>query len=288
MLHSFVPPIFWLVIVLSAPGTILEIRVTPNNLNKHPYGFTVSTNATRDGVAFHVAIAAKTEDIYPDSGAGLQTVTHKKDGRGLHISSESLKPAVQIILKKERRVWQADFTVARDILKDPDVYFVFNVLTHETIKGKSITMPSVDCYQMRLQEFVSDAPLRYYDAQYDLPFFLPASWKGYSVLHQEWDGGGAWRGPIIVFRNPQWRTNDPYQDIPVMVFTRSQWEVCGKNGGFFPYAAGVITEMWHNPKYVFGIYSRYNAADSVKGWTEAAEIVDGNRDANDMPHLHSE
>jgi len=32
------------------------------------------------------------------------------------------------------------------------------------------------------------------------------------------------RGPVIILRNPQWKTNDLYQDIPVMVFTRAQWD----------------------------------------------------------------
>ena len=105
------------------------------------------------------------------------------------------------------------------------------------------------------------------------------------MLIQQWNGGEAWRGPIIVLRHPQWKADDPRQDIPIMVFTRSQWEACGHDGRFFPYAGGVIYEMRHNRKYVFGIYSRYNAADSVKGWKEAAGIVEWNRAAG-APHLH--
>jgi len=141
------------------------------------------------------------------------------------------------------------------------------------------------CVTLNVLDHSSIVPVFYHNAQYDFTFFLPASWKGYSMLIQQWNGGEAWRGPIIVLRHPQWKADDPRQDIPIMVFTRSQWEACGHDGRFFPYAGGVIYEMRHNRKYVFGIYSRYNAADSVKGWKEAAGIVEWNRAAG-APHLH--
>src|SRR6266480_3431149 len=132
------------------------------------------------------------------------------------------------------------------------------------------------CGSLNAPNHPSDLPLRYNNAEYDFTFFLPANWKGYSMLIQQWDGAEAWHGPIIVLRHPQWKADDLYQDIPIMVFTRSKGEACGRDGGFFPYAGGVIDEMRHNRKYVFGIYSRYNAADEVKGWKEAADIVGRN------------
>ncbi len=69
-----------------------------------------------------------------------------------------------------------------------------------------------------------------------------------------------------------------------MVFTRRQWESVHE-GEFFPYAGGVISELWHSPYYVFGIYSRYNFDDSVKGWGEAEEIIHRNRPVN-SPHVY--
>ncbi len=69
-----------------------------------------------------------------------------------------------------------------------------------------------------------------------------------------------------------------------MVFTRSQWED-EIQGNFFPYAGGVIDEMWHNSKYVFGIYSRYSWYE-LKGWQEVGNIVTRNCAAHDMTHLH--
>jgi hypothetical protein len=60
------------------------------------------------------------------------------------------------------------------------------------------------------------------------------------------------------------------------VFTHRQWED-ETNGAFFPYAGGVIHELGHSHEYVFGIYSRYNADDSVREWQEASGIVARNQ-----------
>ncbi|HWD92553.1 MAG TPA: hypothetical protein VG938_09400 [Verrucomicrobiae bacterium] len=138
-------------------------------------------------------------------------------------------------------------------------------------------------------------PLRYHDSQYDLTFSLPASWKGYSILKQQWTGEAyspekdtdvvRGRGPIIIFRNPQWKTNDRYQDIPIYIFTRQQWDDSHLRYDAVG-AGGIILELWHDDKYVFGMHSRYNTDDSVKGWKEAEEIVRQNCAAHPGPHLH--
>lgn len=152
------------------------------------------------------------------------------------------------------------------------------------------------CGGVNVSDHPSDAPLVYRNPQYDFTFSLPAGWRGYSVLRQQWDGVSyspakdttavIAHGTIIVLRHPQWQADDPWQDIPIMVFTRGQWEA-DKQGRFSIGAGGFDEEIGHNRKYVFGISSRFNAADSVKGWREATDIVDRNRAAN-APHLHPE
>jgi hypothetical protein len=141
----------------------------------------------------------------------------------------------------------------------------------------------------------SALPLRYHNKEYGLVFSLPPSWQGYSVLSHQWEGISyspakdatvvTAQGLMIVLRHPQWTANDPYQDIPLMVFTRSQWN-SGKRGGFGVGDGGFDEEMWHNQKYVFAMSSRYNAADDVKGWKEVADIVEQNHAANSMPSLY--
>ena len=139
----------------------------------------------------------------------------------------------------------------------------------------------------------SDLPLRYHNAQYGFTFFLPANWKGYSILIQQWNAElrsadyqtviGIESGPAIVLRNPQWKASEPYQDIPILVFTHSQWDAV-KPQRLFVGAGGSNDEISHNAKYVFGINSRHNW-DELKGWEETGKIVQQNVAAG-RPHLY--
>lgn len=155
------------------------------------------------------------------------------------------------------------------------------------------------CGSLNVPNHPSDLPLRYHNAQYGLTFFLPSNWQGYSVLTQQWNSERyspaadktvvADHGPMITLRHPQWEASALYQDIPILVFTRSQWDALHQ-GKIWPslYAGGVMDEMWHNRRFVFGISSRYNANDSVKDWKEVADVVERNRAANDATRLYSE
>jgi len=71
----------------------------------------------------------------------------------------------------------------------------------------------------------------YTNAQYGFNFSLPESWEGYSIITSEWDGNPPGsgtiteQGPIISIRNPKWTKENSYQDIPIMIFTLTQWEL---------------------------------------------------------------
>jgi hypothetical protein len=127
----------------------------------------------------------------------------------------------------------------------------------------------------------------YHNSQYHLDFSLQQSWRGYSVIIQEWESQAykpsldqdvmVGHGPIILLRNPAWKADDPQQDIPIFVFTREQWSADMQNGIF---AGGVMEEISHNARFVFGIHSRFNWDESVKGREEAQEIVDRNEAAS--------
>ena len=145
----------------------------------------------------------------------------------------------------------------------------------------------------------SGLPLRYHNAQYDFTFFLAERWRGYSVLIQQWEGVKysptadkqivVGDGPMITLRHPQWQASARYQDIPILVFTRAQWDALHQ-GKLWPslFAGGIMHELWHNRKYVFALSSRYNADDSVKDWREVANIVEQNCAVHKMPRLYSE
>jgi len=155
------------------------------------------------------------------------------------------------------------------------------------------------CGSLNAPNHPSDLTLCYHNAQYGLSFFLPANWQGYSVLIQQWEGVTysaaedktvvVGHGPMIVLRHPQWKASAPSQDIPILVFTHPQWDAL-HHGNLWPslYAGGAMDGTWHNRKYVFGMSSRYNAADEVKDWKEVGDIVERNHAANNMPRLYAE
>ena len=163
--------------------------------------------------------------------------------------------------------------------------------------------PGADLSQLKIGQRLYYAPnplpVRYHNARYDLTFYLPAGWQGYSVSIQQLEDEKyspaedsqivVGHTPMITLRHPQWRVGAPYQDIPILVFTRLQWDAL-HHGELWPsaFAGGAMEELWHTERFVFAMSSRYNAADEIRGWKEVAEIVEENRVANTMPHLYPE
>jgi hypothetical protein len=115
---------------------------------------------------------------------------------------------------------------------------------------------------------------------------LTEQWEGETYLREKDTDVVLARGSIIVLRNPQWETNNLYQDIPIYIFTRQQWDDIYPGKYDAAGAGGVIYELWHNDKYVFGIHSRFNTDDSVNGWKEVQDTVNQNCAAHPEPHLH--
>lgn len=128
----------------------------------------------------------------------------------------------------------------------------------------------------------------YRDIQYGFRFSLPESWQGYSVITGKWEGtapGGApggtqgvvtaATGPMISIRHPQWTSQNPRQDIPIMIFTLSQWNSL-QQGEFHIGAAPVgPRELGRNTGYVFALPARYNYAFPT-GYEEVEKILGGN------------
>ena len=132
----------------------LEIPIKPNSLDHNNFIFSVSVNTNRTRVTFQVIIKAKTGEIFSDSNASISIVTHAEKNGGELRKIEPLKPEVRIALKKAKQVWNASFSVPRDLLEKPGVCFVFTEFSHATIDGKLVTMPSADFYTIRLREFL--------------------------------------------------------------------------------------------------------------------------------------
>jgi hypothetical protein len=156
------------------------------------------------------------------------------------------------------------------------------------ILGLALVLSGVLLGCSTTQNHPAGLPLRYHNAPYDFTFYLPASWKGYSVLTQQWESTiesadyqkqiGTERGPLIILRHPQWKASEPYLDFSIHVFTRNQWELEIK-GRIAVDAGGLENEIAHNAKYVFAISSRFDW-DELKGFKEAGRIVEQNQAAN--------
>ncbi len=139
--------------------------------------------------------------------------------------------------------------------------------------------------------------VRYHNTRYDFIFSLPASWRGYSVSVQQLDDETyspakdrqilVGHTPMITLRHPSWQASAPFQDIPILVFTRQQWDALNR-GELWPsfFAGGVMNELWHNQDFVFAMSSRYNWGE-LTGAKEVADIVQQNCAANPnkMPDL---
>lgn len=124
------------------------------------------------------------------------------------------------------------------------------------------------------------ASVKYKNNQYGFSFTLPKSWKGYSIVTEEWEGyapGGeepSETGSLILIRHPQWTKETQRQDIPIMVLTSSQWDAL-QRGEFHIGAAPINpSELGRNGKYVFALPARYNYS-FPPGFEEVEEILKG-------------
>jgi len=123
----------------------------------------------------------------------------------------------------------------------------------------------------------------YINNQYGFQFVLPESWKGYTVVQSEWEGyhqgeSGqlpAARGPLLSLRHPLWTAAEPRQDIPIMVFTLSQWNEIENEILHIGAAPIGPSELGRNDRYVFALPARYNFAFPA-GYEEVEQILAGN------------
>lgn len=120
----------------------------------------------------------------------------------------------------------------------------------------------------------------YTNAKYGFSFSLPTSWEGYSIIPNTWSGDTngpngdmvVATGPMVSIRHPLWTSQNPRQDIPIMIFTIQQWNDL-QQGNFHIGAAPVgPSELGRNANYVFVLPARYNYASPI-GWEEVGQIL---------------
>jgi Immunoglobulin-like domain of bacterial spore germination len=119
--------------------------------------------------------------------------------------------------------------------------------------------------------------ITYKNADYGFNFSLPISWQGYSIIKDTWKGNilkgkVAQSGPKLLIRNPKWTNSSPYEDIPILIFTISQWNSYTAEDFSISAAPIQASELARNNKYVFALPPRWNF-DYSTGYEEAENII---------------
>ena len=123
--------------------------------------------------------------------------------------------------------------------------------------------------------------IEYINSMFGFSITLPISWKGYTVSTDKWTGYTAGDqlgnvpftdGPVVSIHNPKWTEAKPYQDIPIMVFTLSQWGSLQQEKFHIGAAPIGPSLLGRNSKYVFALPARYNYS-FPPGYEEVEQIL---------------
>jgi hypothetical protein len=121
----------------------------------------------------------------------------------------------------------------------------------------------------------------YNNTKYGFNFSLPFSWTGFAIVNSKWQGNDvktgaiSETGPMISIRHPLWTAAHLRQDIPIFIFTTSQWSSLQKSVFHIGAAPIPPSELGHNSKYVFALPARYNFAFPT-GFQEVEHILQSN------------
>ena len=122
---------------------------------------------------------------------------------------------------------------------------------------------------------VQSTSVVYKNTEYGFNFSLPLTWQGYSIIKDTWKSTGTESGPKLLIRNPKWTSSAPYEDLPILVFTISQWDSYAKEDFSVSAAPMQATELARNNMYVFALPPRWDFDYSLN-FKEAEDIFAGN------------
>ena len=120
--------------------------------------------------------------------------------------------------------------------------------------------------------------LVYRNTQYGFCFLLPESWRGYTIVADKWNGTvldtqQKEDGPQLLIRSPKWTRDDPYQDIPIMIFTPGQWKIVAADNMAVSAAPIGPAELGRNESYVFALPPRWIGFEDAKGIDEVQTLM---------------
>jgi hypothetical protein len=116
------------------------------------------------------------------------------------------------------------------------------------------------------------------NTQYGFKVALPTTWTGYTIVVGEREirdvstNKVLETAPTVSIRHPLWTKEVPRQDIPIDVYTLSEWT--GIKAEKYSVSAAPIppSELARNTKYVFALPARYNFA-FLQGFEEVEQIL---------------
>jgi hypothetical protein len=124
-------------------------------------------------------------------------------------------------------------------------------------------------------------PVVYHNSEYGFCFLLPADWKGYTIVPEKWNGTvldtqKTESGPQLLIRNPQWTESNPWQDIPIMIFTASQWKLVAAEKMAVSAAPIGPSELGSNKNYIFALPPRWIGFTDAQGQDEVQALMNQN------------
>jgi hypothetical protein len=158
---------------------------------------------------------------------------------------------------------------------------IYLLLSKKILKTTLVKNETLISTQATQQATPPETSIKYSNTQYGFNFSLPLSWKGYSILNENWEGSiivnsqndQKFSGPEISIRHPLWTTLNPRQDIPIMVFTLKEWDLVQQEKLSVSSAPIPPSELGRNAKYVFALPARYNFAFQT-GFEEVEKIIE--------------
>ncbi len=162
-------------------------------------------------------------------------------------------------------------------------YYEFDGRGEVDLKATS-SVAGVPEYDVRFMvaPVYGNSTIEYRNDEYGFIFTLPSDWQGFTIATSTWHGTGdeacpangcpPVTGPTILIRNPQWTRANSWQDIPIEIFTHSEWSAV-TSGTLITSAAPIPpSELGSNAGYVFALPPRYDYA-FPNGWQEVEAII---------------
>jgi len=124
-------------------------------------------------------------------------------------------------------------------------------------------------------------PIVYHNTHYGFCFLLPADWKGYTIVSEKWSGTvldtqKTESGPQLLIRHPKWTKDDRWQDIPIMIFTPSQWKIVAADNMAVSAAPIGPAQLGQNKSYVFALPPRWIGFTDAEGTDEVQTLINQN------------